>query len=68
MRYNTLLKITRDLGPWYSKIFNTFSQKSGQAVITSYIALQHVTKDYKRLGRWYSKIFNTFSRKVDKLL
>ena len=46
MRYNTLLKITRDLGPWYSKIFNTFFQKSGQAVITSYIALQHVTKGY----------------------
>ena len=46
MRYNTLLKVTRDLGPLQSKILKAFSQKCGQAVITSYNVLQHITKGY----------------------
>ena len=46
MRCNTLLKVTGDLGPCRSKILKAFFQKYGHVVITSYNALQHVTKGY----------------------
>ena len=41
-----LLKVTRDLGLWWSKILKVFLPKSEQVVITSSNALQQVTKDY----------------------
>ena len=51
MRCNTLLKFTLASGPWLliiklSKNSKKFFQKSGQTVIASYNALQHVTNDY----------------------
>ena len=46
MYYNTLLKVTRDLRPWQSKVLKASFQRSGQNVITSYNALQRLTTGY----------------------
>ena len=62
MRYNTLLKVTRDLGRWWSRILKVFFQRTGQVVITSYNALKDVTKGYngfRNLAPNY-KVIQTF--------
>ena len=53
MCYNTLLKVTMDLGLWEliiksSNFVKLFFKKSGQVVITFYNVSENVTKCYNR--------------------
>ena len=53
MCYHTLLKVTKDLGLWHEfssrpNLQKLFSQESGETVVRSDHALQHVAKSYKR--------------------
>ena len=74
MRYNTLLKVTMDSGLWYlimksTKFLKIFFQKNGQAAITSFNTLKHITKGYKRIRIQETnyEFVENFQNKIKKL-